>query len=328
MSDTPTEPNAPSPLSCLSLVRFLFEFEAIEALRLPAYAGSAWRGLLGYGLRRAACVTRQPVCDGCLLQSSCVYSTVFEPLESRDLAGRRYSASPHPFVLEVDPFVPRMVASGDRLRLGINLMGQAVDQVPYLIHAMQFAGRHGLGRDRRRFALIGLYREDVLGSERWRQVYNSVSGSYSAPQGAGSAACPQAPTAARIRLLSPLRIKRHNHLVGASEFEAADLLRNLCARLSLLSNLYGENQSVLNWRCLRAAAEEVRLDEIQLRWHQFTRFSSRQNTLMQMDGLCGEFVLHGPGFKTFWPALWIGQWLHVGKGTSFGLGGYRLDPIR
>jgi hypothetical protein len=53
-------------------------FLAQEALELPDYPGSAWRGVLGRGLRRAVCVTRAPRCPGCLLAGTCVYATLFE----------------------------------------------------------------------------------------------------------------------------------------------------------------------------------------------------------------------------------------------------------
>jgi hypothetical protein len=58
----------------------------------------------------------------------------------------------------------------------------------------------------------------------------------------------------------------------------------------------------------------------------WTRYSSRQNTLMEMGGLLGEMLLTGPGLIGLWPALEYGQWVHVGKGTSFGLGAYTLGP--
>jgi CRISPR/Cas system endoribonuclease Cas6 (RAMP superfamily) len=48
---------------------------------------------------------------------------------------------------------------------------------------------------------------------------------------------------------------------------------------------------------------------------------------MKMGGLVGELRLRGPGLATFWPALWHGQWVHLGKGTSFGLGAYRLEAV-
>jgi CRISPR/Cas system endoribonuclease Cas6 (RAMP superfamily) len=65
---------------------------------------------------------------------------------------------------------------------------------------------------------------------------------------------------------------------------------------------------------------------MRLHWHEWTRFSSRQDTRMQMGGLLGDLTLGGPGLPTFWSSLWYGQWVHVGKGTSFGLGAYALDP--
>ena len=42
---------------------------------------------------------------------------------------------------------------------------------------------------------------------------------------------------------------------------------------------------------------------------------------MQFGGLVGEVALDGPSLPELWPALWLGQWTHVGKGTAFGLGG-------
>jgi len=44
---------------------------------------------------------------------------------------------------------------------------------------------------------------------------------------------------------------------------------------------------------------------------------------LQLGGLIGEVSLAGPALAVLWPALWFGQWTHVGQGTAFGLGGYR-----
>ena len=41
-----------------------------------------------------------------------------------------------------------------------------------------------------------------------------------------------------------------------------------------------------------------------------------------LQGRVGE--LAGPGLGLLWPLLWQGQWVHAGKGTTFGLGAYRL----
>jgi hypothetical protein len=48
---------------------------------------------------------------------------------------------------------------------------------------------------------------------------------------------------------------------------------------------------------------------------------------MTLGGVLGQWHLHGPteALAAAWPWLWLGQWLHVGKNATFGLGGYALS---
>jgi hypothetical protein len=59
------------------------------------------------------------------------------------------------------------------------------------------------------------------------------------------------------------------------------------------------------------------------RWD-WERYSSRQKTRMKMGGLMGEITYGGP-VAAFEPFLRAGEILHVGKGTSFGLGKYEIE---
>ena len=310
------------------VARFRFRLDAVDPVRLPPFAGSALRGMLGFGLRRTACVTRQPVCDGCLLRTTCVYSTLFESPAMGGEGGGRYAQLPHPFVLDLIQTLGEEVAPGETFAFGINLIGPAQAQVPYLIHALQLAGQRGLGKGGGRFRVAALERERTLGTGDWVPVYTAESGEYlaSLPGGPPQPAPATAPPTVGLRLLTPLRIKRRGHLVGPAEFEAVDLLRALGERIELLAGHYGGDAAAFHWGSLRGQAEGLRIDSDDLRWHDWTRYSSRQDTLMQMGGLLGALYLSGPGLAAFWPALGYGQWVHVGKGTSFGLGAYILDP--
>jgi hypothetical protein len=315
--------------SCLpEIARFRFLFEAVDPIQLPPFPGSALRGMLGYGLRRTACVTRQPVCDGCLLRGSCVYSTLFETPALGGGAGARYTKLPHPFVLDLASSVREGIAAGDTFVVGINLIGPAIAHAPFLIHALQLAGQRGLGKGGGRFRIASLERECSVGVGDWQVVYTPGSGEYQAVVASGPHGRLPAAAGATVglRLLTPLRIKRRGHLVGPAELEPADLLRTLCERLALLAEHYGGDAAGFQWPRLRERADDVRIIEKDVRWHDWTRFSSRQDTLMQMGGLLGDLRLAGPGLAAFWPALWYGQWAHVGKGTSLGLGGYSLAP--
>ena len=309
------------------VARFRFRLEAIDPVRLPPFPGSALRGMLGYGLRRTACLTRQPVCDGCLLRATCVYSTLFESPAVGGGEGGRYAQLPHPFVLDLAETVGEGVAPGETFAFGINLIGPAQTQAPYLIHALQLAGQRGLGKGGGRFRVALLDRERTLGLGDWLPVYTPESGEYLAGRAVSQPQPDAAPSAVRLRFVTPLRIKRRGYLVGAAEFEPATLLRALCERIALLAGHYGGHRAELQWGQIKAQAEGVRMEHQDLYWQDWTRYSSRQDTLMEMGGLLGELRLAGPGLAAFWPALGYGQWVHVGKGTSFGLGAYTRSPV-
>lgn len=318
MTSTPT-----TALSFPPLARLRFRFEAIDTIRMPAYPGSAWRGLLGQGLRRTACVTRQSTCTGCLLVHSCVYSTLFETPAPAGQAAQGYTAMPHPFVLDIDPKASTQLEPGADFDLVIHLMGNAIAQVPYLIHALAGAGERGIGTTRGRFRVCGVEREPSLGSECWESVFDAERGEYR-PMETAAPSIPAAPDTVILHLLTPLRIKREGRFVGAAELTSLDLLRVLYRRLRRLAELYGGDPGGFDARGLDVLAASLGLVPQRLHWHEWTRFSSRQNTLMQMGGLIGDILLEGPSVADVWPALWLGQWTHVGKGTAFGLGGYRV----
>jgi hypothetical protein len=307
--------------------RLRFRFRAIDPIRLPGYSGSAWRGLLGQSLRQTVCVTREPSCDGCLLLSQCVYSTFFESPPKTAEAAERFSAMPHPFVLEPEIGRGRVIEPKQSLTLGINLIGPAAGLIPYLIHALERAGQRGLGRDGGRFALDDLALESGLGSDQWLRLYSARDRQLKpldSQAGEDLPTLPMRPSSVRLHLQTPLRIKHHGRFIGPRHLTAADLLRNLIMRMAMLCELYAPQRGGLDTNALFAAIPAVQMSDAQLRWHDWTRYSSRQRTSMQMGGLLGQLTLSGDGLEPFWHLLHLGQWTHIGKGTSFGLGRYRL----
>jgi uncharacterized membrane protein YkvA (DUF1232 family) len=56
------------------------------------------------------------------------------------------------------------------------------------------------------------------------------------------------------------------------------------------------------------------------------RWSARQQRRVRLEGVQGELLLpHGPG--PLWPLLSASEWLHLGKGTTLGLGQLQLDDM-
>ncbi len=307
------------PLS-LPLTILEVGFETREPVRLPSFPGSAWRGALGWALKRSVCVIRDTRCQDCLLYRSCVFPYVFETPPPPDADRlRKYRAVPHPFVLGITPG-----QDGPRYRLGLTLVGAARRQLPYFIHALTAAGEDGLGRQRQPFELVEVRQAQGPARQDWATIYAPGEPLRTPPE--EPLPVPPLPDWVAVELRTPLRIKREDHLVTPARFAFADLFGALLRRLSLLSYFHTERPLEADFADLMRQARDVPHHRPTLRWYDWTRYSSRQETTLEMGGLHGGFLLRGADIRPFWPYLWLGQWTHAGKGATLGLGQYRLAP--
>jgi CRISPR/Cas system endoribonuclease Cas6 (RAMP superfamily) len=79
----------------------------------------------------------------------------------------------------------------------------------------------------------------------------------------------------------------------------------------------------VNYTSLLEGAAAVTVSERAVTWEDRRRYSARQGRPMTLGGLIGSFAFKGD-LEPALPFLRLGELLHVGKGTSFGLGRYRL----
>lgn len=254
-----------------------------------------------------------------MLLSTCVYVSLFETRSSNE----RLSRPPPPFVLTLESRGGRHLKPGEAFSFGMTLLGPAIPQLPYVIAAWQRAGRVGLGRHGGEFDLVRVQQEVALGSEEWATVYSADSRRIE-PAPVRVAALPSPPDEVLIGLDTPLRLRRDGHLVGPSEFRPNHLLRALMWRLSDLQALYAIGGPDIQGDPADWGDPDAALVSSKLHWQDWTRYSSRQKTHMQMGGVMGEVRLAGRTLAPWWPLLWLGQWIHAGKQTSMGLGAYRL----
>ncbi|PID49746.1 MAG: hypothetical protein CR991_05025 [Proteobacteria bacterium] len=309
----------------LPVVRFQWIYQADTAVRLPAYAGSAWRGAFGSALRRSVCVTRESDCNACLLQRSCVYSQVFETPAGQGPLLAKVNKAPHPYVLHPLETSGSYYQPGDTLTVRMTLLGQTITQLPYMVHAMQQAGLRGVGKAHGRLSLLRVEQERCLGNGEWQTIYESggllAALDYQAP------VLPEPPALVRVCLHTPYRAMQQGRLVGLRQFGFQGFVMGLLRRLSLLSVHHGGSMQSLDFRALQQAAGEVALINPDLRWYDWVRYSSRQQEKVPMGGLVGQFGLAAAAMDVFWPWLWWGQWLHVGKGAVMGMGEYSIETL-
>ena len=326
MIDTPA-PTA-EDLEGLPLLRLRLDLEARDALGLPSFAGSSFRGLLGWCLQAAACPNRPP-CRECRRPDSCAYSYLFETRAPGAAPNQGSEEVPRPFVLE-PPFGSRVLRPGTPFHLGLVLLGPATDYLPHFLYAVEEMGRRGLGEAQARFVLRTAAVADGQ-SEPW-VFYEGASGPEPGrtleepePWDLGDVAREGTPLAAarrvEIAFRSPTRLVGQGRLLERPEFH--HLVRALLRRVNLLRTVHGEGPLDVDFAAAVRRAEECTLEDADLEWVDFTRHSSRQGRNIQMGGVVGRATYRGP-VGEFLPLLLAGQELHVGKATTFGLGSFQV----
>jgi len=126
-----------------------------------------------------------------------------------------------------------------------------------------------------------------------------------------------------LSLQTPLRIEQRGKLIREQDLHAGLFLRHLIRRISFHIRAQQPHAfSLQDIHHLNALADQVREGERRLSWHDWQRYSSRQQQKMKLGGLIGHWqLLQVP--PQLLPFLYLGQWLHVGKESAFGLGKYR-----
>ncbi len=132
------------------------------------------------------------------------------------------------------------------------------------------------------------------------------------------------PTTATLHFHTPLRLQVQGKPAHAGQLTARDLLIALARRHQLLRDVHlGAGAPQHDFKALAAQAQAIELHAQDLRWFDWGRYSQRQQQEMQLGGLLGAVTLRGD-LAPFAELLHLGQWLHVGKNATMGLGGYRL----
>lgn len=305
----------------LPVGRYRLNFTTQTPLSLPAYSGSAWRGVFGRALRETACVTGAKSCDGCMLLRSCSYPYLFEtpPLPDQGvLAGSK--SAPHPYVLR--PSSDRELEPGQPLSIELLLFGTGNHYLPYAVHALKQAGHAGLGRRRGQLTLHSV-QQQVDG--QWSEIHSAALPL--TPHTATPISIPAVPSVARITLHTPLRMRRKNIYITPERFAFSDLFNGLTLRISQLTLRHTGSQPDVDYTWLASLARVQDVLEPSLRWFDWGRYSQRQQASMKMGGIIGEFSLEGEHLAQFWPWLWLGQYTHAGKACTMGLGQYSITTI-
>ncbi len=329
--------NYPFTINPISFAQFQLVLRALDSIHMPVYKGSTLRGAFGHAFKRVVCVKREKVCETCLLKGKCVYSYVFEtppPPDSQKM--KKYPYVPHPFVITPPLEEKRIYHPDDTLCFELTLIGKAIDFLPYFIYTFDELGKMGIGRGKGKYHLeevrvtnMGKKQKGKGERPKDEEITIIYSGKDKILQNFNHFLSPftyhfspsVSPSTLHLHFVTPTRLKFDGSLTPKLEFHI--LIRNLLRRLSLLSYFHCGEELELDFKGIIESSKGVKIKEESLRWLDWERYSNRQETKMKMGGFIGTIVFEGD-LGAFMPFLRLGEYLHVGKGTSFGLGKYKI----
>lgn len=314
-------------LASLPIARYRFTAKMRDTVRLPDYAGSLLRGQFGAALRGVACMTRQPVCTGCPLLATCPYTRVFEALPPQSHGLQKFSAIPNAYVIEPPAIGVMDLAVGETLVFHMVLAGDAIEQLALIVFAWQRALTQGLTRSRSAADLLSVewVDGDGAGHSVWHRD-DPVLATHPATLAEGELPAP-ALQAVTLHIHTPMRLQQQGQPLRVDQLTPRALIAAVARRVALVMEFHARQ---VEWghevpRIVQLA-ENVS-DQRDLHWHDWTRYSSRQQQEMTLGGALGRWTLKGRAdtLAALWPWLWLGQWLHVGKNATMGMGGYTLE---
>lgn len=291
-------------LNLRGIRRIDFNFVPAAALALQAHPGSAWRGAFGHALKRMVCAMRLRPCEGCSLVEVCLYPAFF--------GVERTAEASRPYILCPDR-APRdgILHPGQAFRVRLTLLPSAEPAAPYAVRALLEAASNGITARRVPFECLAM--TDVGTGQ-------PVDPDKQLPPDE-ALDCPKPPATVRLRFVTPLRIRLGGDLLTGRNLLPTHLVAAALRRLRML----GLPVPTDLWQAARAESANLQFEEKRLGWIETTRFSSRQNTAMQIGGIVGDAVLGIGGTRHVWPLLWAGSILHLGKGASMGFGRMEVE---
>ncbi len=238
------------------------------------------------------------------------YEQVFETQGQRE---KGIALSPPGYVLRPAPPDPNLWPAVDWILVGAT----AIEYDEVLRRAWDVASGMGLGPQRRRFFIR---RTIWLGPDEQPMVWPSA-------WPLGLARWPfDSPerTPCRLVFRAPLRLLRRKRLIEQPTL--TDLVVAAVRRVTpFLSKPLREQWQELGQELIE---QSRRIKCSKGIWERldFQRYSGRQRQRIELRGVEGWLELpKGPG--PLWPLLNVCRWLHVGKGTVFGLGQLWVEPL-
>jgi CRISPR-associated endoribonuclease Cas6 len=257
-------------------------------LEAPFFVGSMIRGALGVNLKDVVCVNPSFECEKCFAKDNCLYYEFYE--EKNQF---------HNYALDYR-------IGRKKLKFGLKLFNDSIDKYPYILSAIEkMVTKNGLGKDRKTTQNLTIEVNDTLIYDKeFKKVEISPK----------SVEVDKSCQVAKLKLVTPLRIKKNGKFVVDDSLSIRDILISIVKKKKHFSNI---DEKI----------EEFPIVVMKNIKHlDLSRYSNRQKTKMKVGGVVGEMVLSNISSQVF-ALLKYGEITGVGKLNSFGLGKIEINCL-
>ena len=213
---------------------------------------------------------------------------------------------PKPYVILPPLDEQEHYPKGQQFTLEITLIGEATQHYAIMQAAVEYLGlRMGLGYEQGKYKITNIEKKEFIKIENHQQI-----------------------TALdRITVSFPTRLRlKHNNRLLKQTPNFNLFTHRLVGRIKTLQKAYLQNDLETNdYQEMQKLAEHIKIQHSNIHWDDWDRFSGSQKKWMKFGGLIGEITYGGGDLKPFIEILKLGEWLHIGGKTSFGLGKYTLS---
>jgi len=324
----------------LSFCKINALFHVRSDITLPAFTGSTFHGILGRALSDVRYSDRRDACSECSCRPECryanLYSYLFEtpadhPFVHQAGESIRKNQKEYPKPIIIDPPDGGVYSEGQQLKFEVTLVGKAVECLPFVVCGLRLFGQARFGASNECLMLESVIDGADSDSPIETLIYNGKTDTYT---GHGiilnfnqitndvyrATDSRESTSNMHIRFLTPFRYRENNRLGAPLDFKI--FMARILDRIELLS-VHSPLIDPFDKKAILDAADLVRTERNTLKWQDWERYSSRQNSRMKFGGYLGDIVFSG-NLLPFLPYIKMGEYLHVGKQTSFGLGKYRV----
>jgi len=302
----------------LPVAKYKFVLQLKQDTIFPDFKGGVFRSGFSSALKKISCLRKKESCETCSQKSKCVYSLLFEAkINNKEYRVLGFAEPPRPFVLEPSLDEKKVYQAGDNFEIYILIFGNSIQFLPYLVLTFTELGKKGVGQTKAKYDLLSVETIDgkPIYDAHTQTFYNydsTIKLSFDNIKEINEV---------KIKFLTPTRIKTIGESTKDVTFQT--IIKSLLRRFSGLLLFYTDKKLECNFDEIINEAGKISIKFSDLKWAEIEKYLMLQNTVVKLRGIVGEVVYEGELTK-FYPLLKIGEYIHIGRNTTFGLGKYEI----